>query len=166
MPHLIQREKWKCFQRPTGHPANPSVAGALLKDSRLTHLGSFQLWVSNKSDTWPQQKVSGFKSLIGSRKKWAPRDFPGGPVVKNPFQCRGWWLIPGPGPKAPQASGQLSLCSTRKTQSSQNLQNKKNVRNGLLELSLGLISEIKKKIKHLHLERGWGGVPDIGMSVL
>ena len=32
-------------------------------------------------------------------------------------------------------------------------------------MSLGLISEIKK-IKHLHLERRWGGVPDVRVSVL
>ena len=38
------------------------------------------------------------------------RDFPGGPVVKNPSANAGdTWSIPG---KIPHASGQLSQCAT------------------------------------------------------
>ena len=39
------------------------------------------------------------------------RDFPGGPVVKNPLSNAGdWGSIPDLGPKIPHAEGQLSLC--------------------------------------------------------
>ena len=41
------------------------------------------------------------------------RDFPGGPVVKNPPSNAGdAGLIPGQGTKIPHAMGQLSLCAT------------------------------------------------------
>ena len=40
------------------------------------------------------------------------RDFPGGPVVKNPpYNAGDAGLIPGPGNKFPQAAWQLSLCA-------------------------------------------------------
>ena len=42
-----------------------------------------------------------------------PRDFPGGPVVKNPPSNAGdSGSIPGPGTKIPHAAGQLSLHGT------------------------------------------------------
>ena len=41
------------------------------------------------------------------------RDFPGGPVVKNPpSNAGGAGLIPGLGTKIPHGTGQLSLCAT------------------------------------------------------
>ena len=44
------------------------------------------------------------------------RDFPGGPVVKNPLCNPGYMgLIPGLGNKIPHAAGQLSPCATTKT---------------------------------------------------
>ena len=42
-----------------------------------------------------------------------PRDFPGGPVVKNlPSNAGDAGLIPGWGTKIPRATGQLSPCDT------------------------------------------------------
>ena len=44
---------------------------------------------------------------------WDPRDFPGGPVVKNlPPTAGNAGLIPGWGAKIPHAAGQLSPCTT------------------------------------------------------
>ena len=41
------------------------------------------------------------------------RDFPGGPVVKNPpYNAGDTGLIPGLGSKIPHATGQLSPCAT------------------------------------------------------
>ena len=41
------------------------------------------------------------------------RDFPGGPVVKNPpYNAGHAGSIPGQGTKIPHAMGQLSLCAT------------------------------------------------------
>ena len=41
------------------------------------------------------------------------RDFPGGPVVKNPpYNAGDAGLIPGQGTKIPHAAGQLSLRAT------------------------------------------------------
>ena len=50
-------------------------------------------------------------SLILER--WETRDFPGGPVVKNPpSNARDAGLIPGGRTKIPHAAGQLNLCTT------------------------------------------------------
>ena len=41
------------------------------------------------------------------------RDFPGGPVVKNPpYKAGDTGLTPGQGTKIPHASGQLDRCTT------------------------------------------------------
>ena len=43
----------------------------------------------------------------------APKDFPGGPVVKNlPYNARDAGSKPGQGTKIPHAAGQLSLHAT------------------------------------------------------
>ena len=45
--------------------------------------------------------------------KYDTRDFPAGPVVKNPPSNAGdVGSIPGQGTKIPHATGQLSLCAT------------------------------------------------------
>ena len=45
--------------------------------------------------------------------KLCPRDFPGGPVVKNPPSNAGDVpSVPGQGTKIPRAGGQFSLCTT------------------------------------------------------
>ena len=48
-----------------------------------------------------------------NEQKRQQRDFPGGPVVKNPPTNAGdAGSIPGQGTKIPRAAGQLSLCAT------------------------------------------------------
>ena len=50
--------------------------------------------------------------LFGHEKKWSTRDFPGGPVVKNPPSNAGdAGSIPDRGPKIPHAVRQLSPCA-------------------------------------------------------
>ena len=47
----------------------------------------------------------------GDKEAW--KDFPGGPVVKNPpYNAGNVGLTPGQGTKIPHAAGQLSPCTT------------------------------------------------------
>ena len=56
--------------------------------------------------------AAGLNKLLSSIKSLS-RDFPGGPVVKNPCSNAGdKGLIPGQGTKIPHDSGQLSLHAT------------------------------------------------------
>ena len=56
--------------------------------------------------------AAGLNKLLSSIKSLS-RDFPGGPVVKNPCSNAGdEGSIPGQGTKIPHASGQLSLHAT------------------------------------------------------
>ena len=60
------------------------------------------------------------------KKKKKKRDFPGGPVVKNPPSSAGdAGLIPGWGTKIPHAAGQLSPCTT--TREKPTLHNKRSL---------------------------------------
>ena len=57
-------------------------------------------------------ELSGNYSRITISLKMEIRDFPGGPVVKNPPSNAGdAGSIPGRGAKIPHATGQLSLCT-------------------------------------------------------
>ena len=54
-----------------------------------------------------------YKELLKFNNKKTNRDFPGGPVVKNPPHNAGdVGSIPGQGTKIPHAEGQLSLHAT------------------------------------------------------
>ena len=58
--------------------------------------------------------------------KTSGKDFPGGPVIKNlPFNAGDMGLIPGQRTKIPDASGQLSLRTSAKTQCSKKKKKKK-----------------------------------------
>ena len=58
-----------------------------------------------------------------------PRDFPGGPVVKNPAASAGdEGASPGWGTRISQAMGPLSTCTAVKDQQSQNLKKKKKIK--------------------------------------
>ena len=55
--------------------------------------------------------------------KLCPRDFPGGPVVKNPPSNAGDVpSVPGQGAKIPRAAGQFSLGTTRSEEHTSELQ--------------------------------------------
>ena len=59
-----------------------------------------------------EHRVANYFWII-SLKKMSPRDFPGGPVVKNPpYNAGNAGSIPGQGTKIPHAAGQLSLHAT------------------------------------------------------
>ena len=51
-------------------------------------------------------------AVMGCLRKTEPRDFPGGPVVKNlPSNAGDTGSASGRGTKIPHAAGQLSLCA-------------------------------------------------------
>ena len=60
--------------------------------------------------------TSPIKNIAKNLSKDQPRDFPGGPVVKNPpCNAEDLGLVPGLGTKIPLAAGRLkSLCTTAK----------------------------------------------------
>ena len=90
---------------------NPKVSHPFFYPFSLLHPQHtvfFLIMSSWWQDGRPYPSIS---SLFQSRRKG--RDFPGGPVVKNPPSNSGDMdSIPGQGTKIPHARGQLSPCAT------------------------------------------------------
>ena len=85
-----------------------------VKNTKRAQLDEANMW-NVLQDNWPSLFKGSLSQKEGdcSRIKRLTRDFPGGPVVKNPPSNAGdTSLIPGRGTRIPHATGQLSPHAT------------------------------------------------------